>query len=126
MIASVIRFVLILTLLLAAVFALHTFILHLLEKPLLAHQIIKAYVVNYILAVLIFCTLLFLKKKFNDQLGFIFMAGSLLKFLFFFLLFYPQYYTDAKMQGIEFITFFIPYSVSLITETLAVIKLLNK
>lgn len=122
----VFRFVFILSIVLLLVFGLHLFILNAQELPLFEHQIVKAYIVNYILAVVIFFSLFFLKKKFNDQLGFIFMAGSLLKFVFFFILFYPQYYADQKMQTIEFISFFIPYGISLIIETMAVIKLLNK
>lgn len=123
---SIARFTIVLTILLGVVFAIHIFVLQFLELSLFEHQIVKAYIVNWILAVVIFVSLLLLKKKYNDQLGFIFMAGSLFKFLFFFILFYPEYHADSKMQGIEFATFFIPYSISLIIETLAVIKLLNK
>lgn len=122
----VFRYVLLLSVLLLAVFGLHILILNYQQLPLFEHQIVKAYIVNYVLAVLIFFALFRLKKKFNDQLGFIFMGGSLLKFLFFFILLYPDYKADQKLQTIEFVSFFVPYSVSLLIETLAVIKILNK
>lgn len=122
----VFRYVLLLSVSLLAVFGLHILILNYQQLPLFEHQIVKAYIVNYVLAVLIFFALFRLKKKFNDQLGFIFMGGSLLKFLFFFILLYPDYKADQKLQTIEFVSFFVPYSFSLLIETLAVIKILNK
>ena len=60
-----------------------------------------------------------------SQAGFIFMAGSGLKFLFFFLLFYPEYNSDGEMQTIEFVTFFVPYAVCLILEVIYLSKQLN-
>lgn len=122
----VLRFLIILSVVLVVTFGLHILVLNLKDRPLFEHQIIKAYVINYILAVIIFFVLFFLKKKFNDQLGFVFMAGSLLKFLFFFIFFYPGYHADQKIQTIEFTSFFIPYGVSLIIETKAVISILNR
>ena len=122
----VIRFWLFLTIGMLFSLGLHIFVLYTQEQPLFAHQLIKAYWVNYVLTLLIFLLLCKLRSKYNDQLGFVFMAGSLSKFLFFFILFYPGYYANQKMETIEFISFFIPYSVSLIIETTSVIKILNK
>ncbi len=111
---------------LAVTFLLHLFILHLLKKPLFDNRIIAAYIVNLLLAVIIYFTLFKLKEKYLEQLGFIFMFGSMLKFLVFFLFFYPTYKSDGDIRPVEFSTFFIPYAISLIFETLGVIRFLKK
>ena len=53
------------------------------------------------------------------------MAGSGLKFLLFFLLFYPSYKADGNMSTLEFISFFIPYAICLILEVSYLSKELN-
>ena len=107
-------------------FLIHLFVLHLLDKTLFDNRITAAYLVNFLLAVIIYFTLYRLKKKYLEQLGFIFMFGSMLKFLVFFIFFYPAYKNDGDIQPIEFLTFFIPYAISLIFETLGVIRFLKK
>lgn len=111
---------------LVVTFLVHLLVLHLFGKPLFDNLIIAAYIVNFLLAVIIYFTLYKLKKKYLEQLGFIFMFGSMLKFLVFFLFFYPVYKTDGKIQPIEFSSFFVPYAISLIFETLGVIRFLKK
>lgn len=110
---------------LALVFAAHLAILFLLEKPLFENQILQAYIVNLLLAVLIFIALLFFRKKANDYLGYVFMYGSLFKFTIFFIFFYPNYNKTFGNSKQEFLTFFIPYSVCLIIEIKSLIRLLN-
>ncbi len=85
----------------------------------------RAYLVNVILASLILCIIYVLRNRFFSQIGFLFLAGSMLKFLFFFLLFNPVYKADGLVSKAEFIGFFIPYGLSLLIETLAVSKLLK-
>jgi hypothetical protein len=87
--------------------------------------IIEGYYSNTILAILIFSSLSLLQKKYSDQLGFLFMAGSLLKFAVFFMFFSPQFREDDEISRLEFFSFFIPYLCSLFLETLAVVKILN-
>ncbi len=123
---TIIRFLLQLIILLGFVFAIHIAILYMLEKPLFDHKIIEAYTVNALLAALIFIGLYKLNKTFKEQLGFIFMGGSMLKFLVFFLVFYPSFKDDGALDNFEFASFFIPYIVCLMVETLALIKMLKK
>jgi len=120
------KFSLILLALLLSALALHLFILKGLELPLRDNKILLAYTVNYILAIAIYGTLYLLQEKMTSQLGFLYMGGSLLKFLFFFVLFYPSYKLDGDMSNAEFAAFFIPYSISLILETSGIIKFLKK
>ena len=120
------KFSLLLLALLLAALAMHLFILKGLGLPMWDNKILLAYAVNYILAVAIYGALYLLQEKMTSQLGFLYMGGSLLKFLFFFILFYPSYKLDGEMSNAEFAAFFIPYAISLILETSGIIKFLKK
>ena len=54
------------------------------------------------------------------------MGGSFLKFIFFFIIFYPEYSADDDMNKVEFSAFFVPYAISLIVETVFMAKMLKK
>jgi hypothetical protein len=120
------RFSFLLLILLISTLVLHIFVLDRLEMPLYHNMILPAYAVNYILAVAIYGILYLLQDRFTAQLGFLYMGGSLIKFLVFFLVFYPSYKLDGNMSTLEFAAFFIPYSISLILETTGIIKFLKK
>ena len=120
------KFSFLLLVLLLAALALHLFVLNSLGLPLWGNKILLAYTVNYILAIAIYGALYLLQERMTTQLGFLYMGGSLLKFLFFFILFYPTYKLDGEMSNAEFAAFFIPYSISLILETSGIIKFLKK
>ncbi|MDG1041134.1 MAG: hypothetical protein P8H13_02250 [Polaribacter sp.] len=107
------------------VFCAHTYVLETKNVPVYDAKIILAYFANGLLAITIFLVLFFLRKKQRDQLGFLFMFGSFLKFGVFFIFFYPFYNADNTMSRVEFMAFFIPYIYSLFIETLALIRLLN-
>ncbi|PZD79082.1 DUF6168 family protein [Mesonia sp. K7] len=105
-------------------FFIHRFILS--ELVISASYLFWCYFANIILAVVVLSVLYILRKKFKDQLGFLFMAGSFLKFAAFFIFFYPIFREDDAVTKVEFTSFFIPYVICLITETLGGIKLLAK
>lgn len=84
-----------------------------------------AYAVNVILAIVIFVVVEKLRKSHTASLGFIFMGGSLVKFLVFFVVFRPAFNFDGEMSKTEFFFFFIPYVLSLVLEVVFLIKLLN-
>ncbi len=110
---------------LGLVFLIHLFFLDYKELPLFNDSIVASYTTNLLLAVVIFLSLFLLRKKYNEQLGFLFLFSSFLKFIVFFVFFYPVYKADGNISRLEFFTFFIPYAFSLIIETLSLIKLLN-
>lgn len=120
------KFSLVLLAVLSLVFGFHLATLYKLEKPLFENRIIAAYLINYFLAVFIYLMLFLLRNKMTAHLGFLYMAGSFLKFIFFFIFFYPVYKMDGRLDQLEFAAFFIPYVVSLIFETLGVINFLKK
>ena len=95
------------------------------ELPLFSDRIILSYGVNFLLAGCIYVLIQQTLKKNGTYAGFIFMAGSALKFLVFFVVFYPFYNQDDVMQKTEFTAFFIPYAVCLIMEVAYLSKQLN-
>ena len=120
------KFSLVLIIVLLIAFAIHIAILQQFQLPLFENKIVAAYLVNGALALIIYSFLLLLKKKMSEQIGFLYMGGSFIKFLCFFLFFYPYYKLDGGLDSTEFVAFFVPYVISLIIETLGVIEFLKK
>lgn len=123
---DVLKFSLTLLALLLASLGIQLLILYALGEPLFENRILLAYFFNYLLAVLIYAGLYLLKERFTAQIGFLYMGGSLLKFLLFFAIFYPSYKLDGTMSRAEFAAFFVPYAICLILETSGIIKFLKK
>ncbi len=122
---TTINFLMVLLLVMVVVFAVHLYILQNMELPIFADRIVLSYVINYALAAAI---LIFIQSKFNkksSQTGFIFLGGSGLKFLVFFLVFYTFYREDGTMSASEFAAFFVPYATCLILEVAFLSKQLN-
>ncbi len=120
-----VAFVAILVLANLIVLGCHLGVLYSLGLNLWDHMLMPAYVINFLLALVIGLVLYALRHKFTQSLGFIFLGGTALKFLVFFLVFNPVYNTDADVERIEFATFFIPYTVNLIVETTFLVRVLN-
>ncbi len=123
--AQISRFAFVLSISLFFVFFIHTSVLYQLDLPIFDHLIIWSYLINFFLALIIYATLFYFRRKYHDQLGFLFMFGSMLKFAVFFIFFYPVYKADDQLETIEFTTFFVPYVICLILETLGLIKILK-
>ncbi len=123
---GLIRYLLILLVVGAVSIAIHLLVLLFLDLPVWEHRILLAYIGNFILAAAIVIGLLKAPKKFKNSLGFLFMLGSGLKFIFFFSFFYSRFLEDGDISRVEFFTFFIPYSLSLITETKLLINKLSE
>ncbi len=107
-------------------FSIHLFVLHTKGLPLWENLIIPSYLYNTITSFVSFLILIKLKPKWISNMGFIFMAGSFLKFLIFFLAFYPSYQADDEVTSLEFFAFFIPYGMGLIVEIASLVQRLNK
>ncbi len=89
-------------------------------------MLVQSYLVQAGLALVIVVVLYLLRQRFKNLLGFLFIAGSLLKFLFFFLYFYPPYKADGELDGSEFAAFFVPYGISLVLETIFATQMLRR
>lgn len=108
------------------VFLLHLGTLSIFNISLWNHRILLSYGSNFTLATLIMGVLHRALKKKKTQVGFLFMASSLLKFALFFFVFYPLYKIDGSIEKPEIITFFIPYFTGLFLETGILTQKLNK
>ena len=120
------RFILVIFSILSAVFITHISILYFLNYDLFANRIIAAYLGNFLLTVAIFSYIYINKEKKTDSLGFLFLGGSMVKFILFFIFLNPFYMQDGLVSRLEFLSFFVPYSVALSVETQQLIKELNK
>ncbi|WP_108802703.1 DUF6168 family protein [Aquimarina sp. Aq107] len=81
-----------------------------------------SYIFNAVYTIILITAILILRKKFKDQIGFIFLAGSFIKLAVFVAI--------TKLNGIVmdksvFLDFFTPYVISLILEVYYVSKILN-
>ena len=119
------RFTFLITLLLSIVFGIHLFALDSHSLPLFENKIITSYIINYTLTILIFTSLVLLKKKYSESLGYIFFIGSFIKFIVFFILINPSFKEDGDVSKIEFASFFIPYAIALVFEVIFLIKVLR-
>lgn len=122
----VLSFLILLTVVLGIVFAIHVSLLDYSGFPRYGNRIVLSYIINGMLAGIIFGLLYWFRTALKNYIGFLFMAGSFLKFIFFFLLFYPTYQEDGKMDKLEFAAFFIPYAICLLLETVFIAKMLKK
>lgn len=122
----IISFNFILVTLLVVVFFLHTSMLSLQGYPKYGNSIILSYILNFLLAAAIYIGLFIFRNKIKTQIGFVFIAGSFLKFLVFFLVFYPSFKVDDKISRLEFASFFVPYAICLSIETIFMAKMLQK
>ena len=92
----------------------------------IAGSLANSYIVNHILAAVIFTFLFRWRQKHIEKLGFLFMAGTGLKFLTFFIVFYPSFHADSELTRAEFLLFFIPYALSTLVETVFLARILNR
>ena len=120
------RYSALLFLLMTVSFFLHWKALEILSRTVDLGHLLPFYVMNYIMGVAIVSALIFLSKNKGEVLGFVFMAGSLLKFAVFFMVFYPELHENDASKKATFILFFIPYILSVITEVWYLIRFLNK
>ena len=88
--------------------------------------VLLGYVINFAMALGIYSALLYFAEKKNKNLGFLFMFGSTLKFVIYFLIFDPIFMLDGKLTKVEFFIFFLPYFTCLFVETFALLKLLRE
>lgn len=94
-----------------------TFLVHQYFMPDYPTTLFKSYLVNYIMALLVYTILIISSKRFIAQLGFLYMAGSLLKFVLFFLFLNPIYKVLDIDTKVVFLFFFVPYVIAIILET---------
>ena len=112
------QFVISLFLSLILALCIHLGVLYAKELTLWDNLILWSYGINLLLAAAIFFPIYIYRQRLKHQVGFYYMAGSFLKFLVFFIVFYPVYKLDGHMDTLEFAAFFVPYAICLAIETI--------
>lgn len=117
------KFLISIIIILVGSYFLHTFLLNT-YFPEKIHTILPfSYKFNGGITILFTLTIILLSKKFKDQLGFLFMAGSFFKIMLFLI------WSKLQNQALEksyLLTFFIPYVVCLLVEIFFVSRILNR
>ncbi|MEJ2583927.1 MAG: DUF6168 family protein [Robiginitalea sp.] len=98
-------------------FAIHTVVRSQSGLPPTGDLLVVSYLFNFFMAFVIVAGLYVVRSRMKQQIGFLFIGGSLVKFLVFFLLFYPSFTADEIISRAEFSSFFVPYFLSLAKET---------
>ena len=106
-------------------FLIHISLLKFTANNLWDDMIIQAYLFNTFITAIIYFILHYNLKKRSIYIAWIFLLGSLVKFSVFFIFFHPFLSSDGIIENLEFFSFFIPYSVSLIFETYSFMMLLK-
>ena len=107
-------------------FVFHLALLHNADLPLFENKIRASYFINTLLTIGIVFLVFILKEKYANQIGFLFLGTSFLKFAVFFIVFYGSYKASGSIDTLEFFAFFTPYSICLVLETIYLSKWLNE
>ena len=127
MFKSLLKYILVFTLLFFGGSYLHSFFLEQIHKSI-SFSIEKIYLFHFIFSLLI-CVLFLLltkSKKFKDQLGFLYLATLLLKLFFFLILFQNIVFSEVALLKIERISLLIPVILFLSFEVFYISKILKR
>ncbi|PKQ45731.1 DUF6168 family protein [Confluentibacter flavum] len=83
------------------------------------------YVFHFSATLFIYLFIVFVQKTFSDKTGFAFMACSILKMIAAIIFLLPLILNKEKSVLNDIITFFIPYFLYLLLETVFTVKMLN-
>ncbi len=90
-----------------------------------ADNLITLYLFNGFIAVLVVGSAFLFRKKHKDYIAFYFFGGTIIKSLLFFVLIFPLYKLDNDISRTQFLSFFVPYLLTLLVETISLVRLLN-
>ncbi len=116
------RFIFISTMVIGATYLIQIGVIQWLDLDRDMAMINFSYIFNSIFTLLLISGIVLVSNKFRDQLGFIFMAGSLIKI--------GLFMAVSKLSGFEinknvFLDFFVAYVICLILEVYCVSRILN-
>lgn len=120
------RYLFFLGIVLGVSFGIHTLVRYGMGLLPTGDRLSLSYLINMILAFGIVAALYAVRHRMKYQIGFLFIGGSLLKFILFFIFFYPAFTADDTIDRSEFSSFFVPYFLSLLLETYFAATLLRK
>ena len=100
-----------------------SFVIH--EQFVVDRFLIDFYVVNAFVAMVVYNLAYFFRKTQQDYLGYYFLAGTALKFFVFFMYVLPKFNHDGNHTKEGFFSFFVPYFVALLVETISLLFLVK-
>lgn len=118
-------FIVLLTALLGASFAVHALLQHDLKIGAFESHIVINYCFNYFFTIAFFIVLLVYERRKSDLLGFVFLAASTIKLILFLFILYPNIKEVTGFRSVEFTSFFVPYGISVVIEILYMLRILN-
>ncbi len=119
------KFIFTLFIVLSITFGIHIWVTHEMNFSFNISKIGISYTINYFIAIAIFKLFtVFINKK-SEILGFIFLFGSLFKFVIYFLVLRPIISETESISKVEFSFFFIPYAICLIIEIYFLVNVLR-
>ena len=83
------------------------------------------YVVNFLIATIVYWLVYLLRNTQKEYLGFYFLAGTFIKIAVFLLVILPLFKEDNVVSKVEFLSFFVPYTLSLIIEVVFLIDIIK-
>ena len=104
----------------------HALAYYLANDSLAESQILASYTFQGFTGVCALGLLLLSAHKIKDQIGFVFMGLSFLKFVLYFVLFHPRLMADGILSLSEKIEVLIPYLTALILETVLGLQNIRK
>ncbi len=116
----------ILLIVLGTSYLVHSSILETMGPAALQIHLFPFYFMNISVSILTGGSIIYLSQKKSELSGFVFMGGSFLKFALFFLLFYGEFSTIQDIRKVQFVSFYLPYAISLVVEVWYLIYHLNK
>ena len=120
------RFFLLLLISMIVAFLIQGSIQHFIGVGFLEQHIVPFYGFNFITTYLFFIILIRFVRKSSPNLGYIYLFSSFLKFLLFFAFIKPLLSHGVDVQRSDFISFFLPYSISLIVEITFIVRIMNR
>ena len=91
----------------------------------ITENLTSLYLFNALIAIVVVCSAFLFRKKHKEYIAFYFFGGTIIKLLLFFVLIFPLYKQDNNISRIEFLSFFVPYLLTLLVETISLARLLS-
>ena len=95
------------------------------QKLYNASFLIDSYFYNALIAGFVITLVILFQKRHSEYIAFYFFLGTTIKFLVFFLAIHPEYKRGERLDNVLLMAFFVPYFLTLIVETTALIFLVN-
>ncbi|CAM1334276.1 DUF6168 family protein [Tenacibaculum aestuariivivum] len=124
MIKRILYFIIVTILLFIVSYFSHHYLLNI-QGITLPYSLFSVYLFHLFATSIIYIVLEFTADSLPNEAGYVYLASMLLKIGFFVLIFQEDVFTEVKLVKVEKVSLVVPLALFLISEALAVFKLLN-